>query len=504
MDDIVGRLESLFDRCPLGVQIIRASGESIYVNRAFRENFGATPPAGYNVFQDEIAQKNGALVLLKKAFQGECVHIPAVWLDLSEWKHVQVSGAVGAPIETDVVPLKNIKGEVTHLIAYTKKVPIERTILEEQNKSKKILLDTNSLYRQLIDHSEVVMYAKDLNSRILFGNAQFEKIFDLKPADYIGKTDRDFFPAEMAESLIRNDQEVIQKDTPKELREYVRHADNTVHHYVSVKFPLKDSNGTTQGVIGISTEITESLRMERELSVAKRMESLGLLASGMTHDFNNILSIVTMYAESLGDKLLVEQVSQKNAVQKILKAVEKAGTLIRQLRTFGRKQFVQADWIDLNAAIRGTAETLRAALGEKYLLQLNLAATLPPVFLEATQVDQILLNLCLNAKDAMPGSGHISISTQNVSLDSSVFNRRLNAPSGSYVQLTVQDNGSGMDANTLEKAFEPFFTTKGQGRGTGLGLASVFGIMWHAGGDICVESEKGKGTTFSLYFPNEK
>ena len=239
---------------------------------------------------------------------------------------------------------------------------------------------------------------------------------------------------------------------------------------------------------------------EDQLRQSQKMESIGTLAGGIAHDFNNLMTAVTGYSE-LALRSLKADDSLRHKIEEIKKAGERAASLTRQLLAFSRKQMLQPRVLDLNSVITGMGKMLTRVIGEEFDLKIELDASLGQVEADPGQVEQILLNLSVNARDAMPDGGHLTIKTENVYFDAKFSQRRSVVEPGHYVMLSVSDNGCGMDAETQTHIFEPFFTTKEVGKGTGLGLSTVYGIVKQSGGSIWVYSEIDRGSTFKIYLP---
>jgi signal transduction histidine kinase len=250
-------------------------------------------------------------------------------------------------------------------------------------------------------------------------------------------------------------------------------------------------------------DIAERESLEKQLRQAQKMEAFGQLAGGVAHDFNNLMTVVTSYCELLL-KGAIPPHEQRDVIREILKAGERAAALTRQLLAFSRKQLLQPIELDLNRLIRETEKMLLRLIGE----DIDLTATLDPalawVKADPGQIEQVIMNLIVNARDAMPTGGHLTIETRNVELDQSYAQTHPEVGPGNYVMLAVADSGRGMDDATKSRLFEPFFTTKEPGKGTGLGLATVHGIVKQSGGSIEVYSEAGRGTTFKVYLPRIK
>jgi signal transduction histidine kinase len=250
----------------------------------------------------------------------------------------------------------------------------------------------------------------------------------------------------------------------------------------------------------LEAEMLERRRTEEKLRQAEKMNAVGQLAAGIAHDFNNLLTIITGFAELLRYQLTSDSRSLE-LVDKILHSGQRAAELVRQLLTFSRKQTISPRVVDLNSVVKNIDWMLQRITNQDIELQTILAPDLWPVTLDPAQFEQVIINLAVNARDAMPHGGLLLLKTTNIRLDEKQVYPYLDLPPGEYVRLAISDTGIGMSAEIKDHIFEPFFTTKEVGKGTGLGLAVVFGMVKQSGGDIHVESQEGVGTTFEIYFP---
>jgi PAS domain S-box-containing protein len=269
--------------------------------------------------------------------------------------------------------------------------------------------------------------------------------------------------------------------------------------------PLRGTDGEIVGVIGVALDITDRKQLADQLRQSQKLQAIGELAGGVAHDFNNLLMVVKGHAEMLLDRLPRGSADRQNPalqnVEQIQQAAERAAALTRQLLAFSRMQVLQPRVLDLNEVVAGMIQMVSRVIGANIELAFLPGANLGRVKADPSQIEQVALNLVVNARDAMPDGGRLTIETSNVQLERDYATQHAVVDPGPYVMLTVSDTGTGMDAATKARIFEPFFTTKSQGRGTGLGLATVYGVVKQSGGYVWVYSELGHGTTFKVYLP---
>ena len=264
--------------------------------------------------------------------------------------------------------------------------------------------------------------------------------------------------------------------------------------------PLRDPDGVIQGVIGVALDVTDRERLTDQLRQSQKMQAIGELAGGVAHDFNNLLMVVKGHAQLLIERL-PEASPLRAGVQQMEKAADRAAALTRQLLAFSRKQVLQPRVLDMNEVVAGMIRMFSRVIGENIEMAFLPGGNLARVKADPAQIEQVLLNLVVNARDAMPEGGRLTIETSNIVLDRGYAATHASVEPGRYVMLSVTDTGCGMDDRTKARIFEPFFTTKGPGKGTGLGLATVYGVVKQSGGYIYVYSEVNHGTTFKIYLP---
>jgi signal transduction histidine kinase len=262
---------------------------------------------------------------------------------------------------------------------------------------------------------------------------------------------------------------------------------------------VTDADGAAAGYIGVFTDLTQHRNLEAQLRQSQKMEAVGRLAGGLAHDFNNLLTVITSYVELLQEQHASD--ADTDDLAQIAAATSRAARLTRQLLTFSRKQIVQLSAVNVNDVVARIEPMIRRVSAENIVLRTSLAADLDLVLADESQLEQVILNLAVNAADAMPDGGSLVLETTNVELDDDYVLAHPEVIPGKYVMLAASDTGCGMSESTISKVFEPFFTTKEPGRGTGLGLATAYAIVRQAGGHIWVYSEVGNGTTFKIYLP---
>jgi len=380
--------------------------------------------------------------------------------------------------------------------------------LIEQKWAEEKLLASERRYRTLYQSMMDAFVVTDMNGRIKDCNASYCSMLGYTLEELRQLSCSDITPSQWFESerTIFKEQ-VLHRGCSNLYEKEYRRKDGTVFPVELRTFLILNNDGKPEGLSAIVHDISERRRTEEEreklqsqLNHAQKMESVGRLAGGVAHDFNNMLSVILGYAE-----LSMKRLASTEPIYKDLKAIYTAGRrsadITRQLLAFARKQTIVPRVLDLNDTVEGMLKMLRRLLGEDIDLAWLPEAGLWPVHLDPTQVDQVLVNLCVNARDAIAGQGKITIETEKVTFDKAYCAEHAGFVLGDFVLLAVSDDGCGIDKEIMDKVFDPFFTTKGAGQGTGLGLATVYGIVKQNNGFINVYSEPGQGTTFKIYLP---
>ncbi len=401
--------------------------------------------------------------------------------------------------------VRYLKGGAGDYILKDRLVRLGPALLEalERARQREKLRRHERLLRQIIDANPSLIFVKDWDGRFVLVNQATAEIYGTSVESLIGKTDAHFNPnAEEVAHFLRDDREVMSSGHARFIGE--EHVTNPVTRetrwFQTIKVPLRMPDVETSTMLGVATEITERKRLEEQLMQSQKMEAVGQLAGGVAHDFNNILTAIVGYADLLAAELGGNE-RQLEDLEEIRKAARRAAALTRQLLAFSRKQVLEPRIIDLNAVVMNLDKMLRSLISENIELKTTLAGDLAAARADPNQIEQVVMNLAINARDAMADGGTVTIETRNATLDDAYAAQHVSVIPGDYVMLAVTDTGCGMDEPTKLRIFEPFFTTKPVGHGTGLGLSTVYGIVKQSGGNIWLYSEPGKGTTFKIYLP---
>ncbi|MCS7310848.1 MAG: PAS domain S-box protein, partial [Armatimonadetes bacterium] len=471
------------------------SGPTVtYVNSAFSTLTGYLP--------EEVVGQNPQFLSAprtQRALHEEIQRVaetatPSRWRDFHQRK-----GGEEFLMEASVAPLRDRLGNITHCIAILRDVT-EIWLVEDA------LRQNERLLQHIADTLPAILFIYEVRTgRLLFVSQESLTI--------LGYSSDTLVHGEMPlEQLVHpEDRPLVQQQMLR-----LHHAPDgamaevecRVQHqtgewkWLMLRTTVFDrlTDGSARQLVGVAVDVTESRRLREQLAQSSKLESLGRLAGGVAHDFNNLLTVIQSYAEIMEATLPHEHPAAAH-VEHILRAAEQASNLTSQMLAFARRRIISPHILQLNELVRETEQFLRRLLPENIELTFVLQPDLWQVYADPTQIEQVLLNLTLNARDAMPEGGKLTVETTNVVLDEAYAARHAEVLPGEYVMLAVSDTGIGMDERTLAHVFEPFFTTKEAGKGTGLGLSTCYGIVKQAGGSIWVYSEPGEGTTFKVYLP---
>ena len=355
-----------------------------------------------------------------------------------------------------------------------------------------------SWFKAIMDHAPSAVVLKDVNGRFLFANQALERWLGKSSSDMVGSTTKDLFSPEYAQKHDDFDREVLEAKEPRQ-REFLAPLAIGNRNVLFTKFPIFDLEGNLEGIGSIGTDITERKHVEVQLAQTQRMEAVGKLTGGIAHDFNNLLTVIIGNAEILADELQHNERLQPLA-QVTLDAAERSATLTQRLLAFGRRQLLEPRATDTNQLLGDMADLIERAAGRGKIVY-QLAEDLWPAMVDPGQLETAVLNLVVNSRDAMPAGGSITIETANAELDDFYTQMNPDAKPGEYVMVAVSDAGTGMPPEVVARVFEPFFTTKEVGKGTGLGLPTIYGFIKQSGGHVKIYSEEGHGTVVRLYVP---
>lgn len=376
---------------------------------------------------------------------------------------------------------------------------LAREMVERAHLSDRIRA-SEEYFRSLIETATDLIVVIDKNGRRTFVSPSYERTLGYKPEDLLGGIAFEFVHEEDLPAVRTAFAQLIQSpDAYQTLDARLRAADGSWHHVRATAHNLL-GNPAVAGVVVTARDETDRRQLEISLRQAQKMEAVGQLAGGVAHDFNNLLTVILGHLE-----LLLQDAQSSDGLKsdllEVRSAAQRAAALTRQLLAFSRRQMLLPRVVDLNQIVSGMRNTFARVLGDGIAVETRLDENLWPVHADAGQIEEVLLILTVNARDAMPNGGTVSIETRNCTAPQDVVQSHDPVPDGDYVRIVVRDEGYGIADNALSHLFEPFFTTKGIGKGTGLGLSTVYGIVKQSGGYISVTSKVGNGTTFSLYFP---
>jgi two-component system cell cycle sensor histidine kinase/response regulator CckA len=463
--------DAIFSRTPDGIVRSWNLGAESLFGYAHQEMVGSTMDIVTPSEDREDAQ------LLDRARCGE---------QIQNYDAVRVrKDGTAVDVSLTLSPIVDAAGDVVGVSTMAHDISVRMRALEEVRR-------THERLRAVVSAVPILLWALDLDGLVTLSEGRLLAKAGVKPGQLVGQSQLDLHKDNAVEL------EMTRRALAGESLHYTAEIGGVV--YETWYSPIHAADGTLGGTIGVAIDVTERMRVDEELRQTQKMEAIGHLAGGVAHDFNNLLTAITGYSELALESDRSAQ-DARSDVREILNAAHMAAALTRQLLGFSRRQVVQFDTLDLNVIVRRIDGLLHRLIGDDVELRTELAPALEYVRADAGQIEQVLMNLALNARDAMPAGGRLTVATRVVSVDDAFVVQHHGATAGPHVMLSVTDTGVGMTETVRRRIFEPFFTTKEQGKGTGLGLSTVYGIVKHSGGSVWVTSEPGRGTTFTVYLP---
>jgi PAS domain S-box-containing protein len=486
------RLQQVLDNVFAFVGLLSTKGVLLEANRAPLDLAGlqradvigkAFAETYWWSFSPETQQQLQAVV--RRAAEGENVRYDTL---------VRIAEGQFISIDFSLRPLFDADGQVTQLV-------ISAVDITERKQAEATLRDSEERFRQVVENIREVFWMSDRDTKqVLYVSPGYEQVWG-RPCSELYKT-----PQAWTEAIHREDRERVLAAINVKLaggrynEEYrILRPDGSVRWILDRGFPVKGENPGSQRIVGIAEDITERKQAEEKFLRAQRVETIGALTGGIAHDLNNILAPIMMSAP------LLRQGLEPEAMEKLLNTIEtcaqRGANLVRQLLTFGRGAEGRQKSIHPKQLIEEMAKLIRVTFPKNIELSFQMPADLWPVSADATQLDQVLLNLCVNARDAMPRGGRLALCAENVRLDEQRAGLVPGAKPGPYLMIQLTDTGHGIPREITEEIFDPFFTTKEPGKGTGLGLATVMSIVKSHGGFVDVRSEVNQGSTFTIHLP---
>ncbi|WP_437203243.1 PAS domain S-box protein [Planctomicrobium sp. SH664] len=486
------QLRTILNTLPVGVFVTDAQGNITLVNPAAERIWGGAPLVGvenYNLYQGFDPEtgrqlENQERALARAVRTGETTKEAEV--------EIQSFDGTRKTISNTAVPIRGAGGEILGGVA----------VIEDVTARKKAEQDLRLLDRAMgaVTQGILITDPKQPGNPIIYASPGVTRITGYTPAELLGRNPRALQGPETDRATAQRLHEAIAQGKPctVEILNY-RKDGSSFWNELSI-FPVRNDDGLLTHFVSVQTDISARRRLEEQFRHAQKMEAIGQLAGGVAHDFNNLLTVINVYCE-----LLLAQTPPGHPNYEMLREIRKAGErstgLTKQLLAFSRRQVLTPRLLDLNGVVRDTESMLRRLIGEDIELTTSLPGDLGQVQADAGQLEQVLLNLALNSRDAMPDGGLFTIKTKNVLIDEREAEMRQDLQPGPYVRLTITDTGTGMTPEVMAHIFEPFFTTKAVGQGTGLGLPVVHGIIKQSGGSIQVTSQPGQGTTVTIDLP---
>ncbi len=483
-----GRLRAVINHSPSLIVLKDLDGRLILANRTFEEWYGVKPGNWFGKTDYEFMPKDRAdavRVYDRQVLSSESALQDEIELPYGDGLHHVV--------EFTKFPVRGENGKILGVGSVVNDVTDRRQEGENLKKSEARL-------SAIINNSPDLIILKDPDGKLLLANKTFEEWHAKGDGAWHGETDWDIFPKEMADVVHALDKEALATNSTIHQEMETELADGRIHKLKVAKFPVSAETGEILGVGTISSDVTQLRAAEGQLRQAQKMEAVGQLTAGVAHEFNNLLGIMIGNAELLGPSVMENERAQ-HSVKAITKAVDRGANLTERLLAFSRKQILSPQPTEIGDLMLNFGKMIDSTLGETIDLRIEVTPDLWLAYVDPPQLEHALVNLAINARDAMPDGGSLAIEAANITLGEARNGGREKTPPGDYILITVTDTGSGVSPENLDKVFEPFFTTKDIGEGTGLGLSMVYGFVKQSKGHVTISSDVGVGTTFELYLP---
>jgi PAS domain S-box-containing protein len=486
-------LDTVIDNVPAGI-VVKTAGEGrfVLVNRAAEKLWDFPRDTALGKTAHDVFPKDRADLIAKHdaaALQSD----EPVFLDA----HMNLARADDARHMTSKrLAIRDRDGKPQYVISVVEDVTERKRAEDERDRNRKFL-------DRIIENVPATIFVKNREGRYVLINRAAEQLWGIKRDRVIGKTSAEVFPDAEAELILRRDEQLTGPGQQVFFDEHpVRTPGNGTRIVTSTRLTIPGADGSEQYLLGVVEDVTERKSIERQLQQSQRIEAIGSLTGGLAHDFNNLLLIMIANLDLLKEDVAGNEGAEEK-VETILEAGLRGAQLTKQMLAFSRRQPLQPKRVDVNTLVDNTMQMLRRTLGETITYDLQLAADLWQVFADETQLESALVNIAINARDAMPKGGNLTIATGNLHADDGFAAHHAEFAPGDYVTISITDTGCGMPPEVVARIFEPFFTTKAPGKGTGLGLAMVYGFIKQSKGHISAYSEVDHGTTFRIYLPRD-
>lgn len=484
------RFRTINAAAPIGICQTNADGICLYVNQRWQEMSGLSfeDSLGNGWVQAIHPDDRQTVLTAWEAFQEDENE------QLPEFRLLTPQGEIRW-VSVRVATMRSATGEIIGYVSTDEDIT-------DRKQAEAALRESEQRLQTILDISPAAIYMLDSENRFLLANRRCAELAATTPENLVGKSLHDFWSPDTANLYANHNRTVLETGELLQVEETASHPDGQQHTHMTLKFPLCDATGKPYAVCGISTDITEQKQLEAQFYRAQRLESLGTLASGIAHDLNNVLTPVLTIAQLLRFKSLDLDERSQEMLKVLEDSAKRGANMVKQILTFTRGTEGKRIPLQVSDLLKEVITVAEQTFPRSIAIDQDIPASgVGLISAEPTQLHQVLMNLCVNARDAMPQGGTLTLSVQNCYLDERFAQMNLDAQVGNYVVITIDDTGTGIPAELRDRIFDPFFTTKAVGQGTGLGLSTALGIVRSHGGFLQVSSTAGQGTQFQVYLP---